>query len=175
LSSDKLQNKLGGFTDSLETRVRDVLELGFEAKTEHGNPFVDVVFDCKFTAPSGKEWVAPGFYDGQGTWKVRFSPNEGGRWTYETVTNVEDSGLRAKGEFDVSEPDKPVRGFLKTCPGKYWGLEYESGFRSVRTILLKDTTTGKPGQPGRGKGLRKNQILTDSTLNISALWTRLCV
>lgn len=111
----------------LETRVRDVLELGFEAKTEHGNPFVDVVFDCKFTAPSGKEWVAPGFYDGQGTWKVRFSPNEGGRWTYETVTNVEDSGLRAKGEFDISEPDKPVRGFLKTCPGKYWGLEYESG------------------------------------------------
>ncbi len=106
---------------------RSVLELNFKADEEYENPFIDVVLDCRFQSPSGKEYMAPGFFDGQNIWRVRFSPDETGLWSYETITNAMDSSLQSADMFEVVEPDRAVRGFLKTCPGKHWGLEYESG------------------------------------------------
>lgn len=51
-----------------------------------GNPFLDVTFSARFT--SGQDVVAvPGFYDGGGTYRVRFSPPARGRWTYLTRSN----------------------------------------------------------------------------------------
>ena len=111
----------------LETKRRSVLELNLETKEEYDNPFLDVELDCKFVSPSKEEYSALGFYDGGHTWKVRFSPNETGVWSYKTLTNVGDSSLASSERFKVTEPDQPVRGFLKTCPEKYWGVEYESG------------------------------------------------
>lgn len=111
----------------LEVERRDVLELEFTSDTKYDNPFIDVVVDCTFTAPSKKMYIIPGFYDGENTWKIRFSPNETGWWSYKTLANLNYSSLITEGRFEVAEPDKPIRGFLKTCPGKYWGLQYESG------------------------------------------------
>ena len=52
-----------------------------------GNPFVDVTFSAKFTL--GHRTVdVPGFYDGNGVYKVRFSPDTPGPWTYETSSSV---------------------------------------------------------------------------------------
>jgi hypothetical protein len=52
------------------------------------NPFA-IVVDGVFTAPSGRQWKIPGFYDGDGrggpdgnVWRVRFSADETGRWTF---------------------------------------------------------------------------------------------
>src|ERR1700721_1263086 len=54
-----------------------------------GNPFVDVQFGARFTF--GHRTVdVTGFYDGSGVYKVRFSPNTVGRWSYETASNVKD-------------------------------------------------------------------------------------
>lgn len=36
----------------------------------------------EFTAPSGKRWTVDGFYDGASTWRVRFMPNEEGKWIF---------------------------------------------------------------------------------------------
>ena len=104
----------------LDVVGRSVLEISFETKREYDNPFLDVMLECEFTAPSGARYLVPGFYDGAFTWKVRFSPNEIGVWSYSAATNSEDSSLERVGKFRVVEPDKPVRGFLKTCPGRYW-------------------------------------------------------
>lgn len=109
-----------------EVKRRDVLELGFKSDTKYSNPFVDIVIDCIFKSPSNKEYVVPCFYDGEDMWKVRFSPNETGQWSYKTSITPKNMSLETSGKFHVVEPDKPVRGFLKTCPGKYWGLMYES-------------------------------------------------
>jgi hypothetical protein len=111
----------------LKIKRRSVLELDLETEKQYGNPFLDVVLDCRFKSPSGKEHLAPGFYDGESTWLVRFSPHETGLWSYETTANVADPSFQSADEFEVIEGDEPVRGFLRTCPGKYWGLEYESG------------------------------------------------
>lgn len=41
-------------------------------------------FAVNFTSPSGKKVYAPGFWDGGRTWRVRFMPDEEGKWSYET-------------------------------------------------------------------------------------------
>lgn len=63
-----------------------------------GNPFVDVSIGARFTY--GYRTVdVTGFYDGNGVYRVRFSPDTVGRWTYETTSNVKElAGLT--GSFD---------------------------------------------------------------------------
>jgi hypothetical protein len=51
-----------------------------------GNPFVDVEFTAVFTQWE-KQITAAGFYDGDGTYKVRFMPPTVGEWTYTTRSN----------------------------------------------------------------------------------------
>lgn len=54
-----------------------------------GNPFVEVDLSARFAHEDAS--VAPlkvrGFYDGGGTYRVRFMPTRPGRWTYETASN----------------------------------------------------------------------------------------
>lgn len=52
-----------------------------------GNPFVDVTLQGEFRR--GTRVFAPaGFYDGDGTYRIRFMPDEPGPWTYRTKSNV---------------------------------------------------------------------------------------
>ena len=65
-----------------------------------GNPFVDVTFSAKFTL--GHRTVeVPGFYDGAGTYKVRFSPDSAGKWTFETAGSAKELSGHA-GAFTCS-------------------------------------------------------------------------
>ena len=111
----------------MRIKRRSVLELELKNRKKYENPFLDVELNCSFISPLKKEYLMPGFYDGHNIWKVRFSPNEVGIWSYRTSTQVSDPDLSSTGQFEGVEPQGPVRGFLKACPGKYWGLEYESG------------------------------------------------
>jgi hypothetical protein len=54
-----------------------------------GNPFVDVTFGARFTLGSRTVEV-PGFYDGGGVYKARFSPDSVGRWTFVTTGSAKD-------------------------------------------------------------------------------------
>jgi hypothetical protein len=67
-----------------------------------GNPFVDVSLSARFT--QGDSVVtATGFYDGDGTYKVRFMPDRAGEWRYETASNV--PALAGKsGTFTAAPP-----------------------------------------------------------------------
>ena len=79
--------------------------------------------------------MTPAFYDGDGTWRVRFNPAEAGKWSYHTVSRPCDPALNQEGSFDVTAP--PGRGFLRTVPGESWGFCYESG---ERVLIWGDTT-----------------------------------
>jgi hypothetical protein len=51
-----------------------------------GNPFTDVELSARFT--NGKREVrVTGFYDGGGTYRVRFMPDAAGEWRYATESN----------------------------------------------------------------------------------------
>ena len=62
------------------------LEISLELKCEFVNPFDpdDIDIQAVFTSPSGKKWNIPGFYSLSHStlWKIRFSPNETGKWQY---------------------------------------------------------------------------------------------
>ncbi|ACZ42902.1 hypothetical protein Tter_1998 [Thermobaculum terrenum ATCC BAA-798] len=113
---------------------RTVGEWEVTSTREYENPFVDVEVIGRFISPSGREWRVPGFYDGDGVWKVRFNPGEEGRWAYRLESYPEDPELRAEGTFEVLP--REARGFLRSVPGQAWGFIYESG---EPVFILGDT------------------------------------
>ena len=46
------------------------------------DPLRDVRLTARFSGPSGQRHAAPGFWDGEYTWRVRYAPDEVGPWTY---------------------------------------------------------------------------------------------
>ena len=48
-------------------------DFSFKSSVEHNNPFA-VRFSATAKAPNDETLHVPGFYDGDGTWKIRFSP-----------------------------------------------------------------------------------------------------
>ena len=54
---------------------------------DSGNPFTEVQLSARFVL--GRKWVvADGFYDGMGTYKIRFMPDTEGEWTYTTSSHA---------------------------------------------------------------------------------------
>jgi hypothetical protein len=88
----------------------------FEFETsgpKDGNPFVEVQFGARFTFGHRVVDVA-GFYDGNGLYRVRFSPDEAGAWMFETTSNVAE--LRGKaGGFECVAPAEGNRGPVGTA------------------------------------------------------------
>src|SRR5262245_20585913 len=66
-----------------------------------GNPFVDVEFSATFTKDSRAVRVN-GFYDGDGTYRVRFMAQESGAWTYMTASNSPELDAKT-GTFTVGK------------------------------------------------------------------------
>ncbi len=76
-----------------------------------GNPFLDVQLGAKF-AHAQRTLQVNGFYDGDGTYRIRFMPDTPGVWRYVTQSNITALDGRA-GEFVCGEPSPgnhgPVR------------------------------------------------------------------
>ncbi len=81
---------------SVETELWDIFELTLKGPSD-GNPFADVTLSAEFT--QGEKIFEPaGFYDGGGTYKIRFMPDKTGKWTFTTKSNRRELNGR-KGEF----------------------------------------------------------------------------
>ena len=106
-------------------QYRSVGEWALTSERAYDRPFADVRVDALFRAPSGNESQMPAFYDGDGTWRVRFNPDEVGSWSYRIVSHPADPVLGSEGTFEVSP--RQTRGFLRATPGHHWGFAFESG------------------------------------------------
>ncbi|HVM51159.1 MAG TPA: DUF4038 domain-containing protein [Candidatus Acidoferrum sp.] len=60
-------------------------EQSFRSSLTYANPLQDARLTVYFTSPTGGVQQVGGFWDGGATWRVRFSPDQPGRWTYRTV------------------------------------------------------------------------------------------
>jgi hypothetical protein len=78
-------------TDKQNVEQWDVYEITMNGPLA-GNPFMEVELAAVFT-DKDKSIKVPGFYDGNGTYRIRFSPPELGDWTYRTVSNVDASSM----------------------------------------------------------------------------------
>lgn len=71
-----------------------VFEAKFKSDCNYVDPFRDVILNCTFRSPSGREVTVQAFWDGDFVWKVRFMPDEIGKWTYRTAcSNEHDESL----------------------------------------------------------------------------------
>jgi len=53
----------------------------------NGNPYLDVTLEATFTQ-GDRSIRVPGFYDGDGTYRVRFMPDAEGEWRYGTKSSA---------------------------------------------------------------------------------------
>ena len=113
-AQDELGNKLG--------RLWTPVEWTLSNASYEGNPF-DLDARAVFVHQgSGQTITTPMFYDGQDTWKFRFTGVDTGTWTVQTYSRDEDLGGRA-GRAEVTEPpDEEAHGFMKAF-GSKWGWQ----------------------------------------------------
>src|SRR5947208_1030297 len=84
----------------------DRFERKLESSTKYDNPVQQATLTATFTSPSGDPVKVPGFWDGGATWRIRFSPNKEGKWSFRTTCS--DAANKAlheqKGEFTCTAP-----------------------------------------------------------------------
>lgn len=81
-----------------------VHEVSLSATDQCMNPYTDLTAEVTFTPPDGRSRrVIPMFWDGEATWKFRFSPEVIGVWQWAVTSR--DSGLNGKsGSCEVVKP-----------------------------------------------------------------------
>ena len=102
-----------------EVRRGGILEIGLTPRLSPtlANPFQDARAWAELSSPDGKISTVEGFYDGDSTWRVRFSPNDLGGWVYQVSLEFGETQLSANGSFEcvpgtapaplAVDPDRP--------------------------------------------------------------------
>ena len=90
---------------------------------DSGNPFTEVELTAEFKQ-SNRIYVPQGFYDGNGIYKIRFMPDEVGKWTYTTKSNSAELNGKT-GQFTCIEPAEDNHGPVKVYKDFY--LQYADG------------------------------------------------
>lgn len=80
-----------------------LFETAFVSTDPSENPLQDQELFVTFTSPSRHAHTVRGFWDGGSVWRVRFSPDEEGQWTFATrAVSDSDTGLHSRtGRFRV--------------------------------------------------------------------------
>lgn len=81
-------------------------EASFTSASTYANPFQEVALHADFVSPAGHRRTVDGFWDDGETWRVRFMPDEPGKWTYTTTcSDPGNTGLHGRsGWFDCGQP-----------------------------------------------------------------------
>jgi hypothetical protein len=62
-----------------------VSEWSYSSGKAYKDPFNDIDLDFIFVDPQGREQRVPAFWDGEQTWRVRYTPHSPGRYSYRSV------------------------------------------------------------------------------------------
>lgn len=107
-----------------------VFEAGFAGPSE-GNPYLDVAFDAVFTHKS-REVRVPGFYDGNGIYRIRFMPDTEGEWSFRTRSKT--AALEGKtGSFAATAPSAGNHGPVRVRNKFHFGYADGTPFFSFGT------------------------------------------
>lgn len=109
---------------SEEVGLYEKIELRVSLDASFSNPFDPAEIDlvAEFTAPSGKKWIIPGFYNPSAwdaLWMARFAPDEPGDWRYVlSVRDREGSARSEQGGFTATGSGAP--GYVRIADnGRY--------------------------------------------------------
>ena len=105
-----------------------------------GNPFVDVRLSAHFHYRN-RVVDTDGFYDGGGTYRVRFMPDEIGDWSYTTTSNV--PALDGKtGSFTAVAPSLKNHGPVRVRYTTHFGYEDGTPYVPIGTTCYAWTHQG---------------------------------
>lgn len=74
-------------------------ETAFESSRDHKDPLRDVTLEVEFTSPDGRKSTRSAFWDGGRTWRVRFSPDRTGKWTWHSRCRQDSALDKRQGRF----------------------------------------------------------------------------
>ena len=103
-------------------------DFSFKSDSRPANPFL-VDFAADIHGPNGIALRLPGFYDGDHTWKVRFSAAALGEWRLTTHSSVHDLDARQITCLCVRNPDPSIHGSPRVDPEHPHHFVYEDGAR----------------------------------------------
>ena len=118
--------------ETFHTEANVMVEIPFDARQMHTDPFNEVRLDVVFIDPSGRELRVPAFWDGGKTWKVRYaSPLAGTHKFHTECSDAKDKGLndiRGKVEIRPYKGENPsfIHGPIRVAADKRH-LEYNDG------------------------------------------------
>jgi hypothetical protein len=77
-------------------------EKTLESAVDYANPAQEASLNAVFTSPRGQTVKVPGFWDGGRAWRVRFAPDQVGKWTWRTTcSDAGNTGLHEQsGSFE---------------------------------------------------------------------------
>ena len=106
-------------------------EITLTSSVKYKNPFTETEIDAVFTHSDGTKISIPGFWKGDDTWAVRFSPTKTGKWDYViTCKDETNSGLTKTGSLVAGENTKNTEtakhGFLTTVKNQHY-YQYMDG------------------------------------------------
>jgi hypothetical protein len=97
----------------------------------NGNPFVDVNLSARFTQDTNSVEVA-GFYDGDGVYRIRFMPEQQGRWRYKTKSNRQQLNGKTS-EFTVTPPSANNHGPVRVTNTYHFAYADGTPYRPIGT------------------------------------------
>lgn len=115
----------------------------FELRLEgpsHGNPFLDVELQAQVDGPDGSISVT-GFYDGDGTYRIRFMPAEQGTYAFLTSSNARSLDGIA-GSFEASAPASGSHGPVRVADTFHFAHADGTRYRPIGTTSYVWTHQG---------------------------------
>jgi hypothetical protein len=113
--------------DQTEVPRYESLEIILHLDVQYENPYDarEVAVEGVFTGPNRDDMIVPGFWDGQGAWKIRFTPSAEGEWRYEFfVSDARGRSLPLEGSFAVTSSE--LHGWIQ--PGDAFDSSYSSHY-----------------------------------------------
>jgi hypothetical protein len=104
-----------------------VQEITLTASRISVNPYSDTDLSAEFTGPHGQKKTVRGFWDGGAQFKIRFAPEEEGRWTYRTQSN--DPQLDGRSGTIECAGAPTAHGFLRRDPEHPFHWIFDDGTR----------------------------------------------
>ncbi len=147
-------------------------ELEFTGTIEYENPYVEGELTVIFRSPAGVRQSVKGFWDGRSSWRVRFAPNEPGKWYWwSTSEDMNNEGLYGKsGRFNV----RPVADHA-SGPGRHGFLQlHPSGRRFVHAdgtpfFWLGDTVWSVSANATRAEWLEYLEVRAEQGFTIAQI------
>lgn len=95
---------------------------------DYSNPYDAKVVqvDGVFTSPSGQILTQPAFFNGDDNWKLRFTPNELGNYSYH-IKVKDTKGIAQTDAISFTVSDSNNNGFIKVSKNNPQYFEYDSG------------------------------------------------